>query len=191
MNKAPALDRMEEIIADGAVLGTMRYDVGKGWTFLPRMAAAWAMEGLLSKGRVFADDGAVPFILKGSNMLAPGVIGADPEIRVGDEVILLDKQGRAIAAGLARMSSEDMVPGAKGMAVKVRWVEERRDLPQRPSAGWDDAIVANRPEMERMIGEAASFMQRVVKEHNIPAMISVLGRKRTPWPRCCWPKRPG
>ncbi|HOL08210.1 MAG TPA: 3'-phosphoadenosine 5'-phosphosulfate sulfotransferase, partial [Methanomassiliicoccaceae archaeon] len=40
LNKAPALDRMDEIIADGAVLGTMRYDVGRGWTFIPRMQAA-------------------------------------------------------------------------------------------------------------------------------------------------------
>lgn len=177
MSKAPALDRMDEIIADGAVQGTMRYDVGRGWTFLPRMPAARSMECVMSRGRIFADDGAIPFILKGSNMLAPGVVSADPGIRAGDEVVLLDKQGLAFAAGLARMSSEEMIPGAKGMAVKVRWVEEHHDDPSRTPATWDRVVEANRPEMERMTSEAVSFMQRTVRQHGLPAMISFSGGK--------------
>ena len=177
MNKAPALDRMDEIIADGAVLGTMRYDVGRGWTFLPRMQAARAMESMMTRGRIVADDGAVPFILKGSNLLAPGVVKADPDIKVGDEVVVLDRQGRAIAAGLARMSSEDLTPGARGMAVKVRWVEEWRDPSSPRPSTWDEAVEANRPEMEKKVCEAISFMKRVIGQHDLPTMISFSGGK--------------
>jgi len=177
MNKAPALDRMDEVIADGAVLGTMRYDVGRGWTFLPRMPAARALEGHMARGRVVADDGAVPYILKGSNLLAPGVVGADPGIRVGDEVVVVDGQGRTVAAGMARMASEELVPGAKGMAVKVRWVDERKEPVARSEASWDDVIEANRPEIDRKIAEAATFMQRAVREQGLPAMVSFSGGK--------------
>lgn len=177
LNKAPALDRMDEVIADGAVLGTMRYDVGRGWTFLPRMPAAWKMEGALGRGRMVVDEGAVPFILKGSNLLAPGVVQADPGIAVGDEVVVIDGQGRAIAAGMARMPSEALVPGAKGMAVKVRWVEERREAVPAPAASWDDVLAANREEMGRKVEEATSFMRRAVREHALPAMVSFSGGK--------------
>jgi phosphoadenosine phosphosulfate reductase len=177
LNKAPALDRMDEVIADGAVLGTMRYDVGRGWTFLPRMQAARAMEAVMTKGRIVADDGAVPFVLKGSNLLAPGVVDVDPGIKAGDEVVVLDRQGHAIAAGLARMASEDMTPGARGMAVKVRWVEEWRDGPEMRASTWEDAIEANRPEMDRKVSEAVAFMKRVIGQHDLPAMISFSGGK--------------
>ncbi|NLK24967.1 MAG: phosphoadenosine phosphosulfate reductase family protein [Euryarchaeota archaeon] len=177
MNKAPALDRMDEVIIDGTVIGTMRFDVASGWIFLPRMPAAWAMESVASRGRMVADDGAVPFILKGANMLAPGVVKADDGIHVGDEIILLDKQGRAIAAGMARMTSEELAPGAKGMAVKIRWKEARREEKPTAPADWDDVIEANKPEMERRIAEATAFMHRVIKEHDLPTMISFSGGK--------------
>ena len=31
MNKCPGLDRMDEIIIDGAIIGSIRYDIGIGW----------------------------------------------------------------------------------------------------------------------------------------------------------------
>ncbi len=34
-NKVPALDRMDEVIADGEVIVTMRYDLGLGWRRCP------------------------------------------------------------------------------------------------------------------------------------------------------------
>lgn len=177
LNKAPALDRMEEVIADGAVLGSMRFDLDRGWVFLPRMRAAKKLEGVASKGRIIADSGAVPFVLKGSNLLAPGVVRADEGITVGDEVVCLDTEGRAFAAGMARMPSPELVPGAKGMAVKVRWNEAPGPLAPGAEASWGDVIAANRPEMDKRVGEAAGFMQRTTKEHKVPAMVSFSGGK--------------
>ena len=177
LNKAPALDRMDEIVSNGAVLGTMRYDAGRGWTFLPRMQAVRSMEKIMTKGRIVADDGAIPFILKGASLLAPGVVRADPGIEIGDEVIILDKQGHSIASGLARMTSEEMIPGAKGMAVKIRWVEEWCEPQTHEPSTWQDAIDANKPEMEKRISEAISFMERVIEQNDLPAMVSFSGGK--------------
>lgn len=177
MNKAPALDRMDEIIVDGAVVGSLRYDLDRGWVFLPRMPAARAMEAVATRGRVIGDDGAIKPVLSGSNLLAPGVVSTDPGIKVGDEVIVLDQSGKAFAAGMARMSSEEIAPDSRGMAVKVRWNEAPRERAAPNGSTWQQAIEANRPEMERKVGEAVSFMKRVVKENDRPAMISFSGGK--------------
>ncbi len=83
INKAPALDRMDEVVVDGNVVGTLRFDLGRGWTFLTRMPAARAMQGTMARGMVVADDGALGPILSGSNLLVPGVASCSEGIRVG------------------------------------------------------------------------------------------------------------
>jgi phosphoadenosine phosphosulfate reductase len=178
MNKAPGLDRMDEVIVDGNVAGTLRYDLGRGWVFLARMPAARAMQRTAVRGTIMADDGALRPILDGSNLLAPGVAGCSDGIMPGDEVIIVDKQGRAFAAGSSRMSSAEMAARGKGMAVKVRWHEPPRDdAVMRGRAGWPEVLEANRPEMERKVDEAVRFMQRVMREHDLPAAVSFSGGK--------------
>jgi phosphoadenosine phosphosulfate reductase len=178
MNKAPALDRMDEVIVDGKVAGTMRYDIGRGWVFLSRMAAAKPMQSILARGKVVADDGALKPILGGSNLLAPGVLSCSEGIAAGDEVIVVDRQGRAFAAGSSRMSAAEMTAGGKGMAVKVRWYEAPEDnVGEKAASGWPEVLEANRPEMERKIAEGVNFMLRAMRERNIPAMISFSGGK--------------
>ena len=160
MNKAPALDRMDEVIIDGKVAGTMRYDIGRGWVFLSRMYAAKAMQRTMARGKVVADDGALKPILGGSNLLAPGVLSCSEDIAAGDEVVVVDRQGQAFAAGSARMSSAEMSAGGRGMAVKVRWCEAPEDdVAVKATAGWPEVLEANRPEMDRKIAEAVKFMR--------------------------------
>jgi archaeosine synthase len=61
------------------------------------------------------------FIPKGS-ILAPGIIKADPGIRVGDDVFVKGK--KAIAIGKAKMSGVEMKRSGRGMAVELRKVEK-------------------------------------------------------------------
>jgi phosphoadenosine phosphosulfate reductase len=178
MNKAPALDRMDEVIIDGQVLGTLRYDFDREWVFLARMAAAKAIQRIATRGIVVADDGAVRPILSGSSLLVPGVLESSTDIMVNDEVIVVDRQGRAFAAGLARMSHEQMDPNSKGMAVKIRWYEAPEEtVPERPEASWPEVLEANRPEMDAKIAEAVKFIHRVMREHPLPTMVSFSGGK--------------
>ncbi|KYK30637.1 MAG: hypothetical protein AYK22_03390 [Thermoplasmatales archaeon SG8-52-3] len=58
------------------------------------------------------------FKLIGS-IFAPGVKNADSEIRVGDEVIVL-KNDKLVAVGVAQMNGEEMKKSYHGEAVKVR-----------------------------------------------------------------------
>jgi len=58
------------------------------------------------------------FDLIGS-VFAPGVINADKNIRIGDEVIVKNKK-QIVAVGVAQMNSEEMIQSTYGEAVKVR-----------------------------------------------------------------------
>lgn len=62
------------------------------------------------------------FIPHGS-VLAPGILDASDDIRVGDEVII--DGPAAFGVGRATMSGEEMVDSTRGVAVDVRHVEER------------------------------------------------------------------
>lgn len=84
--------------------GGMLRPTFNGWSLIP--------EGY----RVTIDD----FIPEG-DILAPGVTGADPSIRDGDEVLVIGP--RAIATGRAAMSGDEMVRSARGVAVRVRKVK--------------------------------------------------------------------
>jgi archaeosine synthase len=75
-----------------------------GWNLIP--------EGY----RIFIDD----FIPEG-DVLIPGVISADPEIRDGDEVLVIG--ARALATGRAALSGEEMLRSGRGVAVRVRKIK--------------------------------------------------------------------
>jgi archaeosine synthase len=53
------------------------------------------------------------------NLFAVGVESSDPNIRIGDEAIVMRK-GKVEAVGVAMMSGEEMADSAKGEAVRIR-----------------------------------------------------------------------
>lgn len=67
--------------------------------------------------RVYIDD----FVPQG-DILAPGVIDADPLIRSGDEVLVIGD--RAMATGRAAMGADEMIRSSRGVSVRVRKVKK-------------------------------------------------------------------
>ena len=177
MSKAPSLDRMDEVIVDGAVVGAIRYDIGNGWKFISRMQGAMRIGKGLSKGYVVCDASAVKFIKESKNLMAPGVNDAHPDIRPGDEVIIVDPDMNVVATGYARMSSEEMVRGDSGVAVKTRWYKTEEFLDLTAKHTWDDAVEANADVMGRRVGEAVGFMKNTIERNKLPAIVSFSGGK--------------
>ena len=71
-----------------------------------------------SRRKVVVDPGAVRFIINGADVMGPGIVEADPEIKEGDLVIVVEKaHGKALAIGKALMPGKDMV-GKSGKAIK-------------------------------------------------------------------------
>jgi len=66
--------------------------------------------------------------IKGSSVMVPGVEDADPQIRPGDVVFVLDSSGKLIGIGEAILNGEEMVKLSRGVAVKLkhakRWDEQ-------------------------------------------------------------------
>ncbi len=176
LNKAPYEDRMDEIILDGKVMGTIRFEPLKlEWTFLPRLSGARRMN--MQKKWVIIDSGAVEPVLKTANVLSPGIADVDPAIKAGDEVIVYSKEGKAIAAGRARISGSEMLVKARGLAVKTRWSgwEEERIL--KGGQTWSDAVEANKHIIKSYEGEAITFIKNVVQNTKRPVTVSYSGGK--------------
>jgi PUA-domain protein len=69
---------------------------------------------------VVVDMGAVGFIVKGADVMAPGVTDADPGIAKEDLVWVCDEKNRkALAVGVALMTGEEMKESKVGKAVKI------------------------------------------------------------------------
>lgn len=71
-----------------------------------------------NKKSVVVDDGAIKYILNGADVMAPGVVDADEEIKKDDFVWIRDERGLPLAVGIALMSGKEMKEMNKGRAVK-------------------------------------------------------------------------
>ena len=81
------------------------------------------VRGLLAypatKRWVTVDMGAVKYVYNGADVMSPGIVDADPEIKPGDLVWVRDEKNlRPLAIGEALMPGPEMVASEKGKAVR-------------------------------------------------------------------------
>ena len=177
MNKAPALDRMDEIVADGAILGAIRFDIGIGWKLIVRMQGAMRIGGFASKGYVTCHPEAIPFVKDSKNLMVPGVLDVHPEVKEGDEVLILSTDKEVIATGIARMSAEDMKSSEKGVAVKTRWYKPEELVSSDIRHTWDEVVQANETVIRKRVDEAVNFIHSTIAKNDLPAVVSLSGGK--------------
>jgi PUA-domain protein len=68
---------------------------------------------------VIVDAGAIPFVVKGADIMKPGIVSADPGITEGDLVIVKEEtHGKPLAIGRALVSGDQMTVGS-GKAIKT------------------------------------------------------------------------
>lgn len=68
--------------------------------------------------KIVVDDGAVPHLLRGADVMVPGVLTLE-EFDAGSTVVVLDRAGRAIGTGVAIMSSREVRERKSGKMVKM------------------------------------------------------------------------
>ena len=74
----------------------------------------------LTTNYIVVDMGAVGFIVKGADVMAPGITDADPLIQKDDIVWICDeKYQKPLALGIALMNGEEMKTKKPGKAVKT------------------------------------------------------------------------
>lgn len=111
--------RVRQILYEGNRLATVRAEDGRltlsiyGAVRIHRAREA-------PHYRVVMNEEAAPFIADGKNAFARHVVRVDPQIRAGDEVLLVDEDNRLIGAGKAMLSAEEMLSFTRGLAVDTR-----------------------------------------------------------------------
>lgn len=179
LNKAPDIDRTDEIVVGGVVMGAVRFSLIGGEKVLLRPFSIASIADKITKGWVTVDSIAADAIrTKKASALAVGIESCDPEIVAGMDVIVLDPDRRPVSVGVAKMSAAEMMSHPRGTAVKTRWVVELgqpANLDQE--ATWEEAIVANHEVMERRVSEAKDFVKDIISKHDLPVAVSYSGGK--------------
>lgn len=69
---------------------------------------------------VVVDMGAVKFVTSGADVMSPGVVDADKNIKEGDQVWICDERHhKPLAVGTAIISGEQMISDEKGKSVEI------------------------------------------------------------------------
>jgi phosphoadenosine phosphosulfate reductase len=180
MNKVSALDAMYEVIVDGFIVGRLRFDIPKlGYTFVLSLEGARRIGSVSRQKWVSMYDGVLKYLKDGANLMVPGVQGCDSDIKIDDEVWVIDSNGKVVAAGIAKMTGAEMAKEPKGFAVKIRAVAD----PVSPSenlkkATWDDVVKANTNDLENIESEAVSFTKRTItRQDSLPVVVAFSGGK--------------
>jgi PUA-domain protein len=70
--------------------------------------------------KVVVDMGAVPYVCKGADVMAPGVVAVKGEFEVGNVLLVVDERhDKPLAVGVALFSSEAMKEANRGKTVKT------------------------------------------------------------------------
>ncbi len=118
--------RIRQILLDNNRIATVR--AKDGMLTLSIMGAGKLHEFIKSPGhRVVVNSDAAPFVAKGKTAFAKHVLAVDPDIRAGEEVLVVDENDKLLATGKAMLSAIEMLAFKKGIAVDVRNGIESRD----------------------------------------------------------------
>ncbi len=179
LNSTPYMDKMDEVVVDGKVIGTIRYNPKKKlekkepYEFILR---PWKTLTKPDKGFVVIDEGAVDPILNGGSVLNPGIIHADEDIIRGDEVIVVSPKGEIICSGPANFQGKELGEKTSGVGVKNRW---RRSgyVPKEKKATWDEAVEANEHIINKRVKKALSFIDHQIEKYERPVAVAYSGGK--------------
>ena len=81
-----------------------------------------AIEIPFPERRVVVDMGAVPFVIKGADIMRPGVVSCTPDVRAGQPVQIVDERhGKALGIGIALADAPGLMASEGGKVVKNRF----------------------------------------------------------------------
>jgi 7-cyano-7-deazaguanine tRNA-ribosyltransferase len=119
IERSPKTGILRRFLDGDGLLGTFR---ASDFIIVPSSRFAHILHKFLPnpKMRVEASDEAVPFVKQNKDLLAKFVIKADPLIRCGEEVLIVDEQDSYLNYGKSMLSVPEMLDFERGVAVRVR-----------------------------------------------------------------------
>ena len=172
LNKVPGEDRTDEIIAHGAVLGIVRFDMR-----LNRLVLELRQPG----ADFFVDvatENVITFAglsghLKGKNIPGSNVNEVLGNFSEGDTVIV--RKGSKVGPGIALVTSDEIEYAEK--AVKIRDLNPDFERPRSPDSDIREFIEANSTHMKGLTSVAVSEIRESIKGNKLPVTVSFSGGK--------------
>ena len=172
LNKIPGEDRTDEIVAHGAVLGIVRFDLRENRHILElRQPGAELFNGCASKNIVTF--GSMSGHLKGKSIPGENIREIVGEFDEGSSVIL--RKGEKVGAGIALGKSSQLKDMEK--AVKIRDLDSISDMPLSPDSDRETFVRVNREHLKNIEGNAASDIKSFVSSKGQPVTVSFSGGK--------------
>lgn len=174
-NKVPGEDRTDEIIAQGSVLGILRFDMRSDRIVLEIRQPGADMFASVAKKNVVTFGG-MSGHLKGKSVPGKNIIEIVGEFKAGDTVIL--RKGQKIGPGIALADSGSLKGAEK--AVKIRDLNTPSDTPVSPKADLKTFVEANKDYIKRISRHAVREIKRFLDEKNqkgLPITVSFSGGK--------------
>lgn len=116
---SPNTNRIRYLIVDNQKYLSLR---SRDHRFNLHIPAGYVLIRLLPppKLRIYVKNEYAEFIARGETLFARHVLMADPSVKPGDEVLVVDEEGRLLGVGRAKLAGWEMVHYNRGEAVKVR-----------------------------------------------------------------------
>ena len=172
LNKIPGEDRTDEIVAHGAVLGIVRFDLRENRHILEiRQPGAELFNTCASKNIVTF--GSMSGHLKGKSIPGENIRDIIGEFEEGAPLIL--RKGEKVGAGIALGKSSQLKEMEK--AVKIRDLDNISDMPLSPDSDREMFVKANREHLKNIEGNAASDIKSFVSSKKQPVTVSFSGGK--------------
>jgi len=121
---------LRRVFQGETVLATIRAHDGR---LVLTMAGAKRLHQLcpLPRLRVVVNQEITPYISKGRSVFAKHVINVDPQLRAGDEVLIVNENDELLAVGRAHLSPREMLDLTRGVAVNTRHAQKSRNDTQK------------------------------------------------------------
>jgi phosphoadenosine phosphosulfate reductase len=186
LNETSYDDIMDEIIIDGFIVGSIRYNLALAlWDFIPRiMGAIRIFEKQKEKKKyVQVDEGAVDYIAKGFNVLAPGVEDFDETLHDGEIAVAISPQGKVLSIGVMKVNASEIRKMKKGYVLKPKsslknYEEKKIGNTKAKNQTWEQAVLANKATIEAYEKKGINAIMRTMKHHpKLPLTVSFSGGK--------------
>lgn len=179
LNKISSLERSEEVVVDGRVIGIIDFNpLNLKWSFIPKLEAARRLIDLKLQKYVQVDAGAESHIISGANVLAPGIVEYDYSITAEEYVAILNHDRRVIGVGISKFNGSEYNTLKKGMVVKTKRSSPPLESDILPGGQtWDDVVKANEKHLQTKIDKSVKTIKNAVLRFQRPAVVAFSGGK--------------
>jgi len=171
-NKIPGDDRTDEVIAHGAVIAVLRYDLRKrDFNLELRQAGAELFVSSATKNIITL--GSMSGHLKGKNVSGSDILDAIGDFETGDPLII--RKGGKVGHGIALADSKNIREAEK--AVKVRDMSPPNEMQTSPPSGRKTFVDANASYFKELERSAANDIRSFVRARKEKVTVSFSGGK--------------